>query len=488
MEPLLAGDPTHVGEYQIRGRIWVSGALTVYMAEHGSTSALLFVTKNGPQVEDVHAHSWQLKTAMDSIQGDSEALGGRIVGAGATQEFSYIAYQIPPGTSLRERIYKARRIDAATATEMQRAAVKRLEGYSGVSRLLITPDTIFWDGSQVAFLGLGTFQMLEMSAPPGSSLGVNSVEWFAPETLELGSWTPLSARYSFAASLLAAAAGNPWAQPIQSMADLFGRQLNISLMQQNAELSELIPWLNAVPELRDQIPRNDTSEPVSVMSESDVKSPRDQGVELAPQEPDTFSTFTSLAPVTNKKNKQQVVLISVVATVLIAAVVAIGLSALGGSNSETTASETQSSDSSDPAVEVSASEVAVDPDPAYEIRLDYSSDAIPNQVPTGGLAFTFDVCSGDPDWLKKNFQEGVQLQLKRGASWVDVASRPSVIKGGRCDADQYNLTFTRLIEPPNFLSEGGTWSTCLSYRVNLPETTEFKKFSVPFCAFVRQTA
>lgn len=295
MEPLLAGDPTHVGEYQIRGRVWVSGALTVYTAEHGDTSALLFVTKNGPQVEDVHAHSSQLKTAMDSIQGDSEALGGRIVGAGATEEFSYIAYQVPSGTSLRERIYKARRIDTATAAEMQRAAAKRLEGYTGASRLLITPDTIFWDGSQVAFIGLGAFQLLEMSAPPGSSLGINSVEWFAPETLELGSWTPLSARYSFAASLLAAAAGNPWAQPIQSMADLFSRQLNVSLMQQNAELSELFPWLSAVPEMRDQISLNDNSELASVVRETDVKSPRDQGVELAPLKPDTFSTHTSLA-------------------------------------------------------------------------------------------------------------------------------------------------------------------------------------------------
>jgi len=472
MEPLVAGDPTEIGEYVIRGKSWVSGALTAYLADSETGSVILIAVKNGPHILDSGEHDIRVRSLADSLATSSEQLGAKIINGGSTDSVSFLVYQIPQGTSLRDRMYQGKHLDSGSAEELQVTFEELISGFPNEQRILITPDTVYANQGNISITGLGVFELLEVSAAQGSSLGVNALEWFAPETLNEGIRTNQSAKFSIAACLFAATAGSPWSSPIRTMGDLFARSLDIGKLQANPELGSLVTWLNALPELRELDPPEVSPTPGAFETETVTER----------------ESFTKAQPA----KRPPFVLIGIVSVALLAAIIAIGVNALGGdSESATTATETPASEEVELESESAGSvetEPVVVPDPVYQVRLDYASDTIPNQVPTDGLNFTFDVCSGDTDWITKNFQKGVQLQKKQGASWIDVVATPTVVKGGRCDSDQYNMTVTHPVEPPNGLTANGTWSTCLSYRVTLPESASFKKFSVPFCAFVRQTA
>ena len=168
----------------------------------------------------------------------------------------------------------------------------------------------------------------------------------------------------------------------------------------------------------------------------------------------------------------------------------IGVNSLsGGSESEPTA-DASSSRESDPVSPSNSVEPVPEPvaEPAYQTRLDYSNEGIPNQSPSEGLEFVFDVCSGDAQWAKPAFQNSVRMQVKQGTTWKNVPVIPKIQKGGRCDPGKLNMTISHKMNPALGLEVDGTWTTCQSYRVILPETPDFKKTSVPFCAFVKQTA
>jgi len=472
VEPLIAGDPTQIGEYAVRARSWTSGSLTAYIADIGNRSVILLGVKNGSFVHDSDDHSIRIRALADSLGAVSAELGASIIDGGSSNGISYLVYEVPEGTRLRELIHQGKYLDPMTVTGLQIYFDRLLPELPEEQRILITPDTIFVNRESEAIVGVGPFELLELSASLGSSFGVNSLEWFAPETLAEGVRTNMSAKFSMAACLFAGAAGSPWSSPIRSLGELFTRSLNIERLQCNPELSELVTWLKTVPELR-------------VANSPEVNDDPEFATEVG------ITGVNSFAKADSDK-RPPFVLIGIVGVSLLAAVIAIGVNALNGNSvSETASTEVQVDGNKDDSPDLGASsepEPTLEPDPVYQIRLDYASDAIPNQLPTNGIDFTFDVCSEDADWMTTKFQKGVKLQLKRGTSWVDVIASPKVIKGGRCESNQYNMTVISPVDPPDNLTANGIWSTCLSYRVTLPESSSFKKISVPFCAFVRQTA
>ena len=490
MEPLLAGDPTELGECQIRGRLWTSGALTVFQAERDGDSVAVLAVKNGPQITDTTLHNSRIAGLAQSLKSASTQLGASVIAGGSSGEYSYLICQLPQGKSLRGTIYSGKLLSPATTAALIEGADQILTDYTGLARILVTPDTVYVNDDQLSFMGLGAIELLDSSAAPGSSLGVNALEWFAPETLAEGSWTTASAKFSLGAALFAASAASPWREPVRQLSDLFRRSIDIGKLQSNPQLESLFPWLNARPDLR-------VLETITTIT--DEESPaltepvNDQPAETQSAEPMFAPPSITTAEAQPASKRGMYIMIGIVSAALIAAFAAIGISALGGDSDTTATTPTQSTAAEEEAEATSSSTPEptptpeTTPDPEYQVKLDYSSDSIPNQPPTDGLQFTFDVCSGDPEWLTKSFTDDVQLQFKAGTAWATKSSVPKVVKGGRCDSDQYNLTISHIVTVPEGTEPDSIWSGCLSYRVNLPETDNYQEFSVPFCAFVRQT-
>lgn len=473
MEPLIAGDPIELGGYLIKGRLWSSGALTAFQAQRDGDDHIVLAVKNGPQIKDPSEHGARISELAQSLQLASTQLGASLISGGSSSEYSFLLYELPEGKNLREFIYSGKTLSVETAVALVENGDRLFSNYSAPGRILVTPDTIYVDGDRLSIVGLGAIELLDSSAAPGASLGVNSLEWFAPETLAEGTWTVASAKFSLSASLFAAAATSPWREPVRQLSDLFRRSINIDQLENHPQLEPLFPWLNALPNLRVlETPQVDVT-PVATNS-------------VLPEPPPVFSTMTPVESIPPSKRGMYIA-IGVVSVALIAAFAAIGLNALGGNTESTTVTADPSPSAESTQTEDDSSPSPTPVTPEYQVRLDYSSDSIPNQPPTDGLQFTFDVCSGDSEWLNKDFARDVQLQLKDGSKWANKPARPKVVKGGRCDSDQYNLTIAHIVEVPEGIQPDALWSQCLSYRVNLPETDNFKKFSVPFCAYVRQT-
>ena len=466
MEPLLAGDPTNLDDYVVRGRMWSSGSLFAYSAEAKGQPAVIICVRHGRTSVDLDSLRVQVERLAQSLQIESQELGVPLMGGGVTSEYGYLAYHNFGQTSLRERIQRGKPLDVTSTLALFESAERLTETFDNPRKFLVTPDTVLTSDQGIQILGIGAFELLENYAIPGSSLALNSLEWFAPETLNEGKWTGASAKFSLAASLFAASAGSPWSAPIVSLSDLFTRSLDPVRLNESG-LAPIFPWLNAQPALR-------TTAEQDSFFDSEITS--------------EFADATS-SEAKRVKSRTPIVLVGVVATAMLAGILFIGVNALGGdTEAETTAtSSTQSAEpSASSAASSSESPVVAEPAPTYQVRIDYSNEGIPNPTPTDGLEFLFDVCSGDAQWAKPTFQNAVRMQIKQGTTWKNVSVTPKVQKGGRCDTGKLNMTIAHELSLPTGLEAGNGWTTCQAYRVILPETPDFKKTSVPFCAFVKQ--
>lgn len=483
MEPLRLGDPERLGEWLITGRLWASGNVVAFQAMRGHERTIMLGAnlQQPPPNSGLNPHEW-----LNAWRDTNAWAQANIIEADVEGMLAWVAYTEPPGLSVRARITSGVPLTMAEAHTATGHVTSALMASPDVRPILITPDTTFITDGALQIVGSGFQDFLTNVAGPSASLGVDALQWLAPEEFTTIGWNARSPLFSIAAVLVFGESGRaPWTEPVTSLLKLTQR----SVAPWAADLDGTYEGLlSSDPDQRPVLEAAEPTEPIA----AEFEDP------LVEDTQDVTSHITASSSRSRGPSPLVIVgLISAVAVVLSAGTIIWRTSTepdppSAKQTSSTSPSPTQSGGSTTTTTTREEADTATDNSAKsqlvqYEVRLTYENSAVPATAPQDGTEWIVDVCSPDTSLTQAGSRKKITVQRKKTSDgrWENLSGTANVKRAGRCPSNQVNITFTYEEPVPPLLPRGSTWSPCFEYRLNLPETKRFKKATLPFCVFLR---
>lgn len=508
MQLLHDDDPVQIAGMRLLGRTWASGPIVSFLAAREQASgvaALLHVEV----IELAESLDLSTRAAFDDAVSDLAALGDEGIASVVRFEVqparAWLASEGPAGRTLAAVVHSSGALPEAA---WQRLAASSLDVFSRLhaARIVhgrVDPESVWLTEDSVQWSNPGMGYAAWRAGLPGCSAWSSGIHGLAPE--QLRGQPPSEATDLFALGCVLAFAGTgrmPWGDAQTPTATIVERlasdtpdtdgmawhQKRIvaaltakdpafrasALADALAEFPELVSVLSEpdVPASaeRDETRRGtDTEPPDAQVTQSAELAAVAQPVDLMVDQP-TVGTLQDRPEPARLRHRWRIALLGGATVMGLAILFIVGRSA--------TTTQVQS-----PPAPAGGSQrpTPANPQVVLSAKVDYRSDAIPDQEFAGGTEWRFDVCSADRALTSDAVLSKVALYRKTEDGWKRLSARAQVSNPGRCGGAKLNLVIPWSEPRPDDANTGQGWGTCTDYRVIIPETPSFAKTFVDMC-------
>jgi serine/threonine protein kinase len=495
MEPLRDRDPRELGGFRMLGRLGYGGMGVAYLAQGSGDWAVVKVVRS--DLSDSSTFRARLLRELEAMRRAEGPYTAALLASDVDADPAWFAMEYIPGSNLGRHVVDTGPLPAADLQAFAASLALALAHVhaAGVVHRDLKPSNIMMSPTGPRLIDFGIAGMEEGTNLTRAGSVVGSAGWLAPEQVTGDPISFATDIHAWGLCVLFAATSSP----------PFGADTSTAAMYRVLEATPEIPPEIPQP-LRDLLTGAVAKDPAYrppldrlttalatgstggwIPHHTTSSPPARTAPETRPVTPRTTDQGRS-----NWIKPAALAFGSAIAIAFVAAAAFGGTNGENGDSSRTPAPAQGASAGDSTKVTAfpsptTATSPTSDPAPAtsYAVKIEYAGSSIPDATFANTLEWTVDICSPDAALLTKSAASSVRLYTSQGGSWKRVAATATTIKGGRCGANEVNITIPHTESIPQ--ESVPDWSTCQKFRVVLPETTSYRKSNVDLCVRTRAT-
>lgn len=517
LQPLRALDPKQLGAWKILGRLGTGGMGVAFLAEREGRWAVVKMVRSDI-AEDRH-HRARIERELEAMRLAESEHTAALFEQSLDDDPAWFAMEFIPGLTLTRQIddHGPMRSDQVTAFARDLMIVLQSVHAAGIVHRDLKPSNIMLSPTGPRLIDFGIADISEGTQLTRTGAVIGSTGWLAPEQVTGDPVTSATDIHAWALCVLFAATGEaPFGGPSASHSlyqvlettpvvpgstpEPLKALLSAALSKDPVKRPTVERVLAALAP-RPTVPAPTAPTPVGVTQHVAPEDQWTQDLSAPPPPPVTPPPLSAPLPPapaverTGAGSTRWIVWGAVAAVILVAVGGTIAIMAQNTSPDDTPATVAAPSraptsaapETIEPSPDGPSSSPTPEPPqpPVYGLQVDYEPEGIPDQTFEDSLGWTVDLCSNDTALLEKAYRDKIRFYARENGTWVRQDAQASTNTGGRCGNDRVNITIPRTEAPPGDSTVDEGWSTCLPYRVVVPETPDYARTVVDMCVKTR---